>query len=882
MNFGKILLTISASVLCVSSFGQNAANIAAAKSLARQYGYTDEEINKVLNHDIDNNGIAEVQVATPIETLAADKHEKEDSLGFPKKKETKLKAEKPKEKINDEIYGHEFFKLERLGTVPSYNAPAPESYVLGPGDEVCIDIWGSTVSHVIGKISNQGSIVLNDLGPVYLAGMTLKKAEASLKAQLSQIYSGLSDDRGDTYLTLSISKIKGVVVNITGEVSVAGAYTIPALTTITSALYLAGGITDNGTVRNIRIFRGGKKAATFDLYDFIFKGASLDNFRLQDGDIINVPAYSLVTTIEGSVQRPQRYEMKEGESIQDLIDYSLGFTTNSRRDQVNITRFTVNGGESYDVTSSEFPSFKLKDGDVVNVHSFKNLHANRVVISGPVKYPGTYALDDKLHDVKSLVEAAGGLIEDAFPLRGQIKRLDDSLLPGYLSFNLKNAMEGIESVELHREDSVTVYSLKDMDEEFTINIDGHVINPGDYPFHEGMTVADAIMLANGVRKDAFKNTGMIRRIMKDGTLKSLHFNIDEALEGCGNMLLARLDSIRIFSNRELIEDAEIEVNGEVNKPGSYDFYEGMTLQDALLVANGSKNGADFTNIEVASRGGRERGKVVTYNLEENPDAWNIEIKPYDVISVRRLTYFRPQTTITVEGEVMAPGTYVIDKVQVRLSDILGKIHGFTDEAYLHGASLTRTLSVEEKEKIKQAVKLAQQRAMEEKKKDKKADQDDLDMLDVSMEKIDSTINANASFVIGIDLQKALNHPCSDEDVVLRAGDKIYIPQLNNTVKISGAVYYPNTVAFMRDMTWKQYIKQAGGFKKLARKSKTYALYMNGKMAVGNQIRPEPGMELIVPEKNPEENRKMSAAEIISLSSSTASLATMIMSLVRYL
>ena len=354
------------------------------------------------------------------------------------------------EDASSNIYGHDYFTSKGLSIIPSYNAPAPASYVLGPGDEIIIDLWGNTVSHIIATIGNDGAINVDNLGPVYLNGLNVKNAEKLLKSELGRIFSGLREDgTGDTFLRLSVGKIKGVGINILGEVVTPGMYTIPSLSSITSAIFMAGGVRTTGSVRNINLYRNGKKVSTFDLYDFIFKGKYDENLRLQDNDLLTVDAYNNIVSIDGAVIRPMRYEMKKGQTVQDLLDYARGFSTHADRGSVHVVRRNVSTtGQAYDVPSGQFGSFKLEDGDVVTVRSNPDLYDNRVSISGPVMYPGSYAISGNLKDVASLIRTAGGLREGAYELRGQITRLDEKRLPVFISFDLQKVLKGEEYIEL--------------------------------------------------------------------------------------------------------------------------------------------------------------------------------------------------------------------------------------------------------------------------------------------------------------------------------------------------------------------------------------------------------------------------------------------------
>ena len=863
-SFGTI-----ASALClmigVSASAQSAGEISAAKSLARSYGYSDSEINAVLNHNIGGTTVVAPTASAPAAAPAASAPAAAPaaaatSMDVP----SEVTVIKPAESNTTgtgtgDIYGHSYFTSEGLSVIPSYNAPVPASYVLGPGDDVIVDVWGATNTHIMATIGNDGSISVLDLGPVYLAGMKVRDAESFLKERLSSIYSGLGDG-GDTYMRLTVGKIKGVVVNIIGEVKVPGAYTIPSLCSITSAIFMAGGVTDVASVREIVLYRNGRKVSTFDLYEFIFKGKLDENLRLQDGDIISVVPYTTVVSISGAVTRPMRYEMKDGETIQTLIDFAGGFTTYAQKDEVHLTRRDITIGTAYDVKSSNFGSFKLEDGDAVSVRSNPELLSNTATISGPVVYPGAYAITGSMKDVAALIKAAGGLREGAYTGRGQINRLDENRLPVFLTFDLEKVLAGTEVVPLVREDKVTLYMQNEFIEDYNISVSGHVTNPGTFTFHEGMTVADAVLLARGVRDDAYTERGHITRTNHDGVREIIAFNVNDALSGADNIQLVRRDNIRIYSITELIDEADISINGEVKSPKTLVYSEGYTLGDLVISAGGFNNGADLSCIEIATKGGKERGYSTTYNLEENPDLMSLTLKPYDVVSVRRLTYFRPQTTVTVEGEVMHPGSYTIDKTEVRLSDIVAKMDGFTEEAWIHGARLTRHLTAEEQARQREALAIATQNLVGR------------DTLIVSL---------TDKFDIGIDLEKAIANPGSDDDVIVRAGDVLSIPALNNTVRITGGVFMPNTVTYVKGKSWKGYIAEAGGFNQLARRGKCYVMYMNGKASTrARGMKMEPGCEIVVPTREEREVREISPAEIAAIASSTSSIATLVVALSR--
>ncbi|MBQ0005810.1 MAG: SLBB domain-containing protein [Alistipes sp.] len=854
-------------------YGQSASEIAAAKSMARAYGYSDSEINAMLNNrngqnggksakgsggntagsfqtenDVNSNQSYDLQNLnmTILETM-----EQEEDKNKNKDKD------KEKEKAN-EIYGHSYFTSTGLSIIPSYNAPAPASYVLGPGDELVIDIWGATVSHVEAVMGNDGSIPVPDLGPVYLAGMTLSKAENYLQEQLGRIYSGLTGSNPDTYIKLSIRKIKGVSIYVSGEVVTPGLYSVPSLATTPSVIYMAGGISEKGSVRNITLFRHGRKVADFDMYDFLFNGRFNENLRIQDGDVIAVAAYSDVVKVDGAVMRPMNYEITEGETVKDVIKYAAGFAQDAQRNSVNVYRRGIAGNTSIDVPEPDFASFRLQDGDCVSVRTYKAMDQNTVSIYGPVKYPGAYALNDNIIDLASLLEKAGGLIDGAYTGKGQISRKDANRQPEFLIFDLAKVMNGSLKITLKREDIITLYSHDDMSEARFVSINGAVENPAVYSYSDTLTIARLIKGAGGLTENAYIASGQISREGSDGHPVIVPFDVQKAMNDSLEFKVLPGDAVRIYSIKEIRKNTTVSINGEVNAPGEYVYRDGMTLVELVELAQGCTHGVDLTNVEISTRGGRERGSVRTVNLEENAALWQEELNPYDMVSFRRLTFFNPQTAVTVDGEVIAPGTYVISKAQVRLSDVMERVGGFTDDAYPHGAKLTRVLTEEEQERQKVAMEIAASK------------------LSGSV-KVDS-IMLEDRYNIGIDLEKAMSFPGSVADVILRAGDIIEIPQMNNTVKISGGVNYPNTVAFDDRQPWSYYVSQAGGYTKRARKGQIYAVYMSGQVARREKIKPEPGMELVVPERDPSQDRQMTPAEIASLASSTTSIASMVVAL----
>lgn len=790
-----ILAALVSVAFGIGAAAQSVTDINAAKALARSYGYSESEINSIMGQQGQEGGIQQ-PVPGEMRTVPA------DFLVNPKDSLTMLVPVEDSKKDDSNIYGHNFFQSRSLGFIPSFNVPAPSSYILGPGDELMINVWGASNANMVGTVSTSGSLLISGLGPVHVAGMTVSEAENVLKSRLGALYSGLRGQNPSTHMSVSMGRIKGITVNVAGEVSHPGAFNLPALCSVMSALYVAGGVKEIGSVRNIRIVRAGKVVATFDFYEFLENGDGASDVRLQDNDLVIVPAHAGLVTVEGEVRRDKVYEHKAGNTVADYIRFAGGMKPTAASDMVHIERLTLGKAYADEVTADRFDSYTVEPGDYIQVRANEFVLANKVSIKGGIMHAGDYSITSEIVTVKDLIEKAGGIKEGAFMDRAVVNRLSDDLMPEAVSFSVKDVMSGAVSIPLKREDEVVI----------------------------SMT-------------------------------------------------------------EEIVQKTEVTVFGEVNLPGTFEYRKGMTLDDVVILAGGYTDGVDKTNVEVASRGRRTRGEVKRLNLVEEPSSGQIALQPYDMIFVRRLPHYKEQQTITVNGEVNYPGTYVIEKSTVRLSDIIERADGFTEDAYVRGARLTRSLTDEEMARLEVAMGIATQMLKSDTEKKNSRNPEALklkpgeEMPEVAVDSTRFLVDSlDRSYSIGIDLQKAIDNPGSEFDVVLRTGDVINIPQMNNVVKISGEVFYPNTVVFNPKSTWRDYVNQAGGFTRDAHKSRLYVVYMNGMVAIrgSNSFKMEPGMEIVVPKKIKEVKDGMKANEIAALASSTSSLAYMAVALVNIL
>lgn len=681
------------------------------------------------------------------------------------------------------IFGHSMFTGTDLSFEPNENVATPEDYKLGPGDQVIIEIWGYSEASISQTISPEGKITISQIGPVYLSGLTIKEASEKIKKALRAKYSGIGGDTPNSEVSITLGEIRTIQVNVMGEVKVPGTYRLSSFATVFSALYRAGGVTDTGSLRDIKVVRGGEKVADVDVYGYLFNGRSDSDIRLQDGDIVIVPPYVKLVELFGGVKRPMLYEMSGDETVADALKYSGGFSSSANKTSVRVERKSGKLREVFTVPSDRMAYTGVEDGDFITADTTFVKYANRLEVQGYVNQPGLYELGGGISTVKDLVRAAGGLREDAFLPRAVITRERDDLSLETVSVPLGAIMKGtVADVKLKKNDILLVSGMYEIQDRGILTINGLVSNPGSFPYAENTSVEDLIIMAGGL------------------------------LDGAS---LARVDVARRVI--DLYSTMPKDTIGQ-----TFNF----AIKDGLAV-----DGAD-----------------------------EFILKPYDVVSVRLSPAFQKQQFVKVTGEVAFPGEYVLLDKGETISDVIARAGGVTNRAYPKGGTLHRLLNDEEK-----ALNAATRKFIEQ--------GDTKDSLDVK--KLDFA----EKYPVGINLEKALESPDSQYDITLREGDEIIVPELLNTVRIQGTVMYPNTVVYVPGKGVEYYINAAGGYANRAKRSKVFIIYMNGNVTrakVGAKVMP--GCEIIVPSKG--EKKEMSTGEILSIGTSTASLATMIATLVR--
>jgi len=674
------------------------------------------------------------------------------------------------------IFGQDFFSKINLSFAPNVNMPTPENYVLGPGDEVIIDVWGDSELNLKYTITPDGYIAVPGLGRIQLSGMNIQQATTRIRNSFSSIYSDLDSSTPRTFLGISVGNTRSIKVNVMGEVKVPGTYTMTSFASAFHALYAAGGPNEIGGLRSIRIYRGGKVVANIDLYEYLMKGNSQKDITLRDGDIVKVDPHQILAQITGEVKRPMKYEMKPAESMEDLVAFAGGFTGNAFRGNVEVTRRGATEMETYTVNSDQYPYFNLNDGDLIQVDKILNRFTNKVEISGAVNRAGTFGISDQIRTVKDLINAAQGIRGDAYLQRGLLYRQLEDFSTEMQSVNIDDLLKNrIPDIVLRKNDRLFIPSIYNINEEVNITISGAVRKPGEYAYATNMSVEDVILRAGGLTEGAS---------------------------------LARVDVFR------RVKDPYSTVVSK--KTGlAYSF----TLKDGLALATQAK----------------------TFTLE-----------PFDEIVVRSSPGYSEQEMVEIKGEVLFGGKYAKLQRNERISSLVQRAGGLTPQAFAKGARLTRLMNENERQRAIDAIKA-----------------------DLKMSR-DSTLTEEMNLThqfVGIDLAKAIEHPGSDEDIVLREGDILSIPYYTGTVKISGGVNYPVTVTYKKGMTVDGYIRQAGGYSRLAMSRKPFVIYMNGKGSSGKWAKVEPGSEIIVPTRPDRE--PMSPQTIMSLTTSIGTLALLV-------
>lgn len=682
------------------------------------------------------------------------------------------------EEPEKQIFGRNIFRQDKENNStgktfePQMNQATPQNYKLGADDEVIIDVYGASQLQVKQTISPDGKITIDGYGPIHLAGLTIQEATRRLKNTLGSRYQNCQ-------ILLSLGQTRSIMVNVMGEVIVPGSYRLSAFADVFNALTLAGGITESGTLRDIKVYRGGVQAASVDIYGFLMDGELKGNIRLEDQDVIIVSAYQEMVQVEGKVKRPMFYEMKKGETLDKLLYYAGGFSGDAYTDAISVSRKNAGGQSVKTVTNDHFEDFALMDGDSISVLALLPRLQNTVEVQGAVFRPGFYGLSDQVKTVRQLVDMASGLSEDASHGRAVLYRMKLDRTYQAVAIDLEGILNGNSAdIELKNEDQLFVPSKKDQLEQQVVIIYGEVYKPDVYPYAEDESVEDLILRAGGLTQMASTSKVDIARRVFDPKAK---------------------------------EEAMIKTETFT-----------VELNDNLGVG--------------------EHGFI---------------LQPFDEVYIRRSPGYGEQMNVSIHGEVVFGGTYAMKTKNDRISELVRAAGGLSRDAYAKGARLQRFMTEDERRRRDQLMEI-----------NKAANATN----EVSLDKLE----LDTTYWVGIDLEAAIAHPGGDEDLVLREGDILVIPSINNTVKINGEVLYPNTVSYIEGKGARYYIDQAGGFSNQARRLRAYIIYSNGKVAPTRHGKIMPGCEIVVPSKP--ERKANNATQWVGIASASASMASVVATL----
>ena len=687
--------------------------------------------------------------------------------------EDSLKTETQKTKV----FGRDIFNNRALTFEPAMNIATPQNYLVGPGDQIIVDVYGASQRTVSETVSPDGTITIPGYGPIQLAGLSVSAAKEKLRSTLGSRYAS-------SRINMTVGQTRSILINVMGEVKVPGTYTLSAFATVFHALYMAGGINDLGTLRNIKVFRGGHQISTVDIYDYILNGRMTGNVRLQDNDVIIVGPYDALVEIEGNVKRPMFYEMRKNESVSTLLKYAGGFSGNAYKKSVRLLRKTGRLKSVYNVEEFDMSSFQVDDGDVVSVDSILDRYENMVEVKGAIFRPGLYQLGNEINSVRSLIQHAEGVTEDAFTNRGVMHRLKEDRTLEVIPVDVKGILAGTSpDIPLKNEDVLFIPTQSDLQQQRTLTIHGEVMYPGPYQYADNETLEDLILQAGGLTDAA--------------------------------------STAKVDVSRRIVDPKATTSSKVIAKTYSFSLKDGFVIDGTP----------------------------------------GFVLEPYDEVYVRRSPGYQAQRNITVSGEVLFEGEQTLSSKTQRLTDAIKAAGGVTPEAYVKGARLERRLNDDERARRSFLLKQLQSQI---------SGSDSVAM---------NQLDLGDTYTVGIYLDKALENPGSEYDVVLREGDNLIVPEYNGTVKISGNVMYPNTVVYHAGKNYKYYINQAGGYGNHAKKNKTWVIYQNGTMAqVGHGAKIEPGCEIVVPTKPKSDPAR--AQQWVSIAQSVFSMAAMVTILIK--
>jgi protein involved in polysaccharide export with SLBB domain len=704
------------------------------------------------------------------------------------RKQEPILNKKVKDTLNSLVFGSELFDNPTLNFEPNLKLATPVNYVLGPGDELQISVYGIQEFSDAVPVTVEGKVNIQYVGQIAVSGMTIEAATVKIKNAIARVYSTVRS--GQSQVGISLSRIRTIKVTLIGSKQ-PGNYSISSLATVYNALFLGGGPAKNGSYRNIELIRNNKVYRTIDLYRFLVNGNQSDNISLKDNDVIRIPAYSQRVTVEGEVKRPGIFEMKSGESFQDLLTFASGFNELAFTASVNVLQKTDKEYKVKDVKATEFKLYKPRSGDLFTVSKILNRFENRIKIEGAVFRPNTYSFYEGMR-IADLVAKADGLKEDAYTARATIVRLKPDFTKEAVAVNLGKAVAGDaqSNILLKKEDIVTVFSILDFKEEFKVTIDGEIKKPGEYDYNPALTLNDLLVQAGGLIGSASKRVEVAR----------------------------------------MIQSEDIDLNNSAR--------------------------AKLFNIEITP--------------DNNEQAENFILAPFDVVNIRRMAVYEKPEMVSVTGAVHYPGKYVLADKKEKLYSVIQRGGGLTPLANNRGMKIKRPIKAKQIEELENV------------------------NFDVNKNTIDASLTAKDTVnsalkklkeelkyaTIPVDWNKIVSNPNNHTNITLLPGDEIEIVENSESVKVTGSVLLTSEIPYNSGRGLNYYLSSVGGTDAKAWKRKAYVIYPNGQASVTGSFlffksypKVTPGSQIVIPEKPL--TKKMSTGEWVSIGSVMSSLALLI-------
>jgi protein involved in polysaccharide export with SLBB domain len=787
--------------------------------------------------------------------------------------------------LRKKIFGFSIFN-NKIGVFePNLKIATPINYIVGPEDELIVDINGYSEEHYNLIVSPDGYVKINRIGNVYVAGLTIDQAKNKIINKLSQIFIGLkqgSSNSGPTTLSASVSlgNIRTIGVTIQGEVMFPGTYSVPSLARIMNVLYLAGGPTENGTFREIQLIRNKKLVGKLDLYDFLTTGIQRNDMILQDQDIVKVGVYKTRIEVKGKVKRPALFEVLPNENLDYVLsNFCGGFSEDAFKELVKITRYTNRDRKLIDLNSGIFNSFYPQAGDLIQVESIdKDRFDNKITVIGEVFRPGDFAVEGN-ESLLKIISRAGGLKEDAFLDRILVERINEDLSRTNLSVNLKEViLDNSKDVKLKREDKISIFSILDLREKYTVTIHGEI----------------NIVKKTSNSKDSDKKKSKAGiKLTTDEQPKYLQNNTGQLQGGYDNQLQdfqnEEEEEEKIDVDTEIANDLKSEStsNSLINRQVklTLPYVENMTVEDLILKAGGLRESAATGFVEIVRRKkniGLDSPKLInsqiaeiikfgiSKNLQLDETASSFKLMPFDEVFIRTSPNYELQQFVTMQGQIVFPGVYGLEKKDERLSELVSRAGGLNNQAYPQGAKLIRKNQLTESEKTRKKEQLSQIQN---------------NFNGVSIRNDESTTKNTE--LIGINLLAAINNPGGEEDLFLNEGDIIDIPREPQTVKVTGEVLYPNSVKYNEGKSFKDFISEAGGFTANSARKRAYVLYSNGSVKRARNVlfiryfpKIERGAEIIVPRNVKNVNSAQQVFQLVSVLTGTVTSVIGIITLIK--